>query len=224
MILEQNAETVEQARAELQPMFFGDATRPEVLERVHVERARVLVFAISSPADELRGVTVARSLSPTLHIVVRTRYVRAMDDLLRAGANEVVPEEFETSLAIFARVLRYYEVPSNTIAREIEAARVELYGMAIGGAGVEGHLERLARLGVHHGVEIVEVEAGAKAVGEHPVTLNLRRETGATVIAVVRDDAVRYSPDPEFRFRPGDTVLLVGDDEAVAKGRAVFVA
>jgi CPA2 family monovalent cation:H+ antiporter-2 len=147
-----------------------------------------------------------------------------MDDLLRAGANEVVPEEFETSLAIFARVLRYYEVPSNTIAREIEAARVELYGMAIGGAGVEGHLERLARLGVHHGVEIVEVEAGAKAVGEHPVTLNLRRETGATVIAVVRDDAVRYSPDPEFRFRPGDTVLLVGDDEAVAKGRAVFVA
>jgi len=224
VILEQNAETVEQARAELQPMLFGDATRPEMLELVHLERARVLVFAISSPADELRGVTVARALSPTVHIVVRTRYVRAMDDLLRAGANEVVPEEFETSLAIFSRVLRYYEVPSNVIGREIEAARTELYGMAIGGAGVEGHLERLARLGVHHGVEIVEIERGAAAVGTNPVTLNLRRETGASVIAVVRDDAVLYTPDPGFRFRAGDTVLLAGDDEALAKGRAAFLA
>jgi CPA2 family monovalent cation:H+ antiporter-2 len=224
VILEQNAQTVERAREELQPMFFGDATRPEVLEQVHIERARVLVFAISSPADEIRGVTVARALNPGLHIVVRTRYVRSMDELRAAGANEVVPEEFETSLAIFSRVLRYYEVPSNTIAREIEAARVELYGMALGPEGAEGHLERLARLGLHHGVEIVEVEAGAKAVGGHPVTLNLRRETGATVIAAVRDGTVLYTPDPEFRFRPGDTVMLVGDDEALAKGRAVFLA
>lgn len=224
VILEQNAQTVERAREELQPMFFGDATRPEVLEQVHIERARVLVFAISSPADEIRGVTVARALNPGLHIVVRTRYVRSMDELRAAGANEVVPEEFETSLAIFSRVLRYYEVPSNTIAREIEAARVELYGMALGPEGAEGHLERLARLGLHHGVEIVEVEAGAKAVGGHPVTLNLRRESGATVIAAVRDGTVLYTPDPEFRFRPGDTVMLVGDDEALAKGRAVFLA
>jgi monovalent cation:H+ antiporter-2, CPA2 family len=224
VILEQNAQTVERAREELQPMFFGDATRPEVLEQVHIERARVLVFAISSPADEIRGVTVARALNPGLHIVVRTRYVRSMDELRAAGANEVVPEEFETSLAIFSRVLRYYEVPSNTIAREIEAARVELYGMALGPEGAEGHLERLARLGLHHGVEIVEVEAGAKAVGGHPVTLNLRRETGATVIAAVRDGTVLYTPDPEFRFRAGDTVMLVGDDEALAKGRAVFLA
>jgi CPA2 family monovalent cation:H+ antiporter-2 len=223
VILEQNVQTVEQAREELQPIFFGDATRPEVLERVHVERARVLVFAISSPADEIRGVAVARSLNPALHIVVRTRYVGAMDELRRSGANEVVPEEFETSLAIFSRVLRYYEIPSNAIAREIEAARVELYGMAMGAAGVDGQLERLAQLGLHHGVEVVEVEAGSRAIGGHPVTLNLRRETGATVIAAVRDGTALYTPDPDFRFRPGDTVLLVGDDEALAKARAVFV-
>jgi CPA2 family monovalent cation:H+ antiporter-2 len=223
VILEQNIQTVEQAREELQPILFGDATRPEILERVHVERARVLVFAISSPADEIRGVTLARALNPGLHIVVRTRYVRSMDELRQAGASEVVPEEFETSLAIFSRVLRYYDTPSNAIGREIEAARVELYGMAMGAAGADGHLERLARLGLHHGMEIVEIEDGSRAVGGHPVTLNLRRETGATVIAAVRDGTALYTPDPEFRFRPGDTVLLVGDDEAVAKARAMFV-
>jgi CPA2 family monovalent cation:H+ antiporter-2 len=223
VILEQNGQTVQQARQDLQPILFGDATRPEVLERVHLDRARVIVFAISSPADELRGVTVVRALNPSMHVIVRTRYVRAMDDLLAAGADAVVPEEFETSIEIFSRVLRHYEVPSNTIAREVEAARLELYGMAIGVEGA-GHLERLAELGVHHAVEIVEVEAGAPAVGGHPVTLNLRRETGATVIAAVRDGRVLYTPDAGFQFQPGDTVLLVGNDEALAKGRVLFLA
>jgi CPA2 family monovalent cation:H+ antiporter-2 len=223
LIVEQNAETVERAREELQPMLFGDGTRPHVLAHAHVERARVLVFAISSPADELRGVTVARALSPTVHIVVRTRYVRSMDDLRRAGASEVVPEEFETSLVIFSRVLQRYEVPTNVIAREVQAARVELYGMALGPQAGAGHLERLAQLGIHHGVEILEIEPGARAVGSHPVSLNLRRETGATLIAAVRAGMVHYAPDPEFRFEPGDTVVLVGDHQALVRGRSLFV-
>jgi CPA2 family monovalent cation:H+ antiporter-2 len=223
VILEQNPETVRAAREELQPILFGDATRPEVLERVHLERARILVFAISSPSDELRGVAAARALNPTVRIIVRTRYVGAMPDLLKAGATEVVPEEFETSLEIFSRVLRHYEVPSNLIGREIHAARTELYGMAMGGAGAPSQLEALAQLGVHHALEIVAVEEGSRAVGEHPVSLNIRQATGATVVAVVREQVALYAVDPDFRFRPGDSIVLVGDDEALAQGRALFL-
>jgi CPA2 family monovalent cation:H+ antiporter-2 len=223
VILEQNVDTVRQAREDLQPILFGDATRAEVLARVGIARARSIVFAISSPSDELRGVAVARRLSPTVHIIVRTRYVGAMEDLRRAGASEVVPEEFETSLEIFSRVLRHFEIPSNVIGREIQAARAELYGMAAGRGAGESQLEALAQLGVHHVVEILEVEPGARAAGESPITLNLRRETGATVVAAVRDEKVIHSPDHAFRFAPGDTVVLAGDDDALAKARPVFL-
>jgi CPA2 family monovalent cation:H+ antiporter-2 len=223
VILEQNVDTVREAREDLQPILFGDATRAEVLEQVGITRARSIVFAISSPSDELRGVAVARGLSPAVHIIVRTRYVGAMEDLRHAGASEVVPEEFETSIEIFSRVLRHFEIPSNVIGREIQAARVELYGMAAGAGTGESQLEALAQLGVHHAIEILEIEPGARAVGESPITLNLRRETGATVIAAVREDHVIHNPDPTFRFAPGDTVVLAGDDEAMAKARAVFL-
>jgi CPA2 family monovalent cation:H+ antiporter-2 len=223
-ILEQNGQTVEQARAELQPIQFGDATRPEVLERAGIRRARALVFAISSPADEVRGVATARALSSTVHIIVRTRYVLAMENLRAAGANEVVPEEFETSLEIFSRVLRHFEIPANTIAREVEAARTELYGMALGRDAGPGHLEALAQLGVHHALEIVQVEPGAPAVGQHPVGLDVRHATGATIIAVVRNQKALYTPDAEFRFAAGDTVVLVGDEDALMRGRALFLA
>jgi K+/H+ antiporter YhaU regulatory subunit KhtT len=70
----------------------------------------------------------------------------------------------------------------------------------------------------------VEVEPEARAVGESPVSLNLRRDTGATVIAAVRENRVVHSPDPAFRFAARDTVVLAGDDEALAKARPLFLA
>jgi CPA2 family monovalent cation:H+ antiporter-2 len=222
IILEQNGRVVQRAREQLQPILFGDATQVEILKRVGIERARIIVFAISSPQDEYRGVRIARQLNPNVRIVVRTRYLRAMPELQAAGADEVIPEEFETSLEIFARVLRHYEIPSNVIEREVQAARAEQYGVLLGRERAELQLDALAHLGVHRAIDLVEVEEGSRALGEHPRTLDLRQATGATVIAVVRDGKAHYTPDPEFRFQASDTVVLVGDEEALERAGRVF--
>jgi CPA2 family monovalent cation:H+ antiporter-2 len=224
VILEQNGQTVRRARLEREPIFFGDGTRPEVLERVGIARARVVVFAIAAPASETRGVAVARKLNPNVRIVVRTRYVASIPELERAGADEVVPEEFETSVEIFARVLRIYGVPSNVIQREVDAVRSEHYGVLRGATLGDLRLDALKHLGIHGALDTVEVEEGSPAVGENPWSLELRRETGATVIAVVRDGKALYQPDPEFRFKAGDTVVLVGSREALEKGALLFRA
>ncbi|MBI3081608.1 MAG: cation:proton antiporter, partial [Gemmatimonadetes bacterium] len=151
VILEQNGQVVRRARLAREPIFFGDGARHDVLERVGIGRARVIVFAISAPAVE--------RLNPNIRIVVRTRYVAAMDDLSRAGADEVVPEEFETSLAIFARVLRLYGIPSNTIEREVAAVRGEHYGVLRGLALPGLKLDALKHLGVHAALDTVDVLA-----------------------------------------------------------------
>ncbi|MEB3323456.1 MAG: TrkA C-terminal domain-containing protein, partial [Synechococcaceae cyanobacterium] len=62
------------------------------------------------------------------------------------------------------------------------------------------------------------------AVGESPVTLHLRQATGATVIAVVRTGEVLHAPDPTYRFAAGDSVVIVGDDDALHAARLLFVA
>jgi CPA2 family monovalent cation:H+ antiporter-2 len=126
-ILESNGQVVRRARLEREPIFFGDGTRGEVQERVGIKRARVVVFAIASLADERRGVVIARHLNPNVHIVARTRYVAEMLELQRLGANEVVPEEFETSIEIFARVLQKYDVSKGRIQLAAEEARSDHY-------------------------------------------------------------------------------------------------
>lgn len=224
VILEGNGQTVLRARTAREPIYFGDGSRRDVLERVGIERARAVVFAISSPSEERRGVAIARQLSPDVRIVVRTRYVAAMEELQELGANDVVPEEFETSLEIFARVLRLYGVPSNVIEREVQTVRDEHYEMFRRLQLPDLQLDALKHFDVHTALETIEVEGGARAIGENPTSLNLREETGVTVIAVIRDGVALYTPDPEFRFRPGDTVVLIGDREALRGGAQVFRA
>ncbi len=220
--LDQNGHQVRRARAEGFRIRFGDGTHREVLEHVGIDRARVVVFAIASPSEERRGVAMARHLNPSVRIVVRTRYVLSIDELMRLGATEVVVEEFEASLELFARVLEFYEIPKNVIHHELELVRSEHYGLLRAAARPDIKLDALQHLGIHSALELVEVEAGSEAVGESPLSLDLRRKTGSVVLAVVRDGVAIYKRDPSFQFKRGDTVVLAGDADSLSKGSVVF--
>jgi len=186
--------------------------------------ARLVVYTIASPVEERRGVAAARELAPAAVIIVRTRYVRAIDDLMRLGANEVVVEEFEASLELFARALRSYEIPPRRIAHELNAVRDEHYGLLRGTAAPDLTLDALQHLGIHDALELVEVEVGSKAEGENARTLDLRRQTGAIQIAVVRGGVPIYRRDDTFQYRPGDTAVIVGDPEALERAAVLFRA
>ena len=88
-----------------------------------------MVVAISDPVATRHTVVVARQSNPNLQIIVRTRYVREHDELIRLGANQVVPEEFETSIQISHRVLQEFQVPPEEIQRLAEEVRDQGYQM-----------------------------------------------------------------------------------------------
>ena len=224
VIVDQNAELVETARADGFTTLYGDGAGHPVLERAGAAGARLVVFAISSPFDERRGVAMARRAAPGAAIVVRTRYVGAIDELMRLGATEVVVEEFEASLELFARALERYEIPAARIAHELNAVRDEHYGLLRGRAQPNLHLDTLKHLGIHSALELTEVEAGAPAVGENATSLDLRRATGAVQIAVIRDGRPHYQREADFAYRAGDTAVLVGDRDALDRAAALFRA
>ena len=222
VIIDQNAELVEKARADGFTTLYGDGAGHPVLERAGAAGARLVVFAISSPFDERRGVAMARRAAAGAAIVVRTRYVGAIDELMRLGATEVVVEEFEASLELFARALERYEIPAARIAHELNAVRDEHYGLLRGRAQPNLHLDTLKHLGVHRALELTEVEAGAAAVGGSATSLDLRRATGAVQIAVIRDGEPHYQRETGFAYRAGDTAVLVGDRNALDRAAALF--
>ena len=221
-IMDSNGQKVRDARMDREPIFFGDGTRGEVLERIGIHRARMLVFAIASHQDEKRGIVVARHLNAKIHIVARTRYVSDMEELYALGANEVVPEEFETSLEIFARVLRRYGITEGRIREQAEEARRDHYDLlrqrGTSVTRVDGFLSPVA---ARVEMETLTVRRGSQAAGRSLTELNALCG-GARVAAVIRQGQVRYDLDAGSVLSPGDTVVLIGSGDALSAATKVF--
>jgi len=210
LIVELNAQTVQQARGRGEPAFYGDATREEILRALGVERARMLVVAISDPGATRRMVRVARGLNPHIHIIARTRYVVEIPELTRLGADVVIPEEFETSIEIFARVLAYYDVPRADIDTLVDRIRASHYEALRGGDGA-GRLHLGTVAGVPQmGVERLRLTPESPLVGKQLSATGLRTQTGALVLSVTRGDEEIATPGPQFRLAAGDVLVVVG--------------
>src|SRR5881296_3519427 len=210
LIVELNAQTVRRARGQGEPAFYGDATREEILRALGIERARMLVIAISDPAATRRMVRVARDVNPKLYIIARTRYVVEIPELTRLGANVVIPEEFETSIEIFSRVLAHYNVPRDEVERLVSEIRASHYQALRPGA--RPRLTLSGTLGAMPQMHVERIILGpyAPAVGQTIADTGLRSKTGALILAVRRGESDLATPEPTFQLATGDVLVVVG--------------
>lgn len=207
-IIEANFKTVQAFQAQGEPIFFGDAAHPLILKQVALEHARVGVIAISDPAATRQVTVTMRHINPRMFLIVRTRFVKEIQELLDLGADAVIPEEFETSIEIFTLVLRKYFVPEEEIASFISQLRSDSYRMLRSLKPVSGQLQDL----LLQDLEIFSrrLEAGAPLVGKNLINSQLRQNYGVTVLAICRNQAVMVQPDPKMRFQAGDILVLLG--------------
>jgi CPA2 family monovalent cation:H+ antiporter-2 len=221
-VIEIDGRLVRSAEREGEPILFGDAARFEILEHAGVREAAMVVFAISDPAALRQGLSAARRLSPSVPIIVRTRRLRELEALRRQGADEVVSEEFETSIEIFTRVLTRLHVPRNVIRSQARLLREGTYEMMRAAPSVEadGVIARALAAGA---TDVFLVGQGYAAAGRSLDDLELRRRTGASVIAWVRDDRPRTEIDPKDRIEPGDSLVLVGGHAAIENAFRLLV-
>ena len=217
LILDLNPQVVREGSAEGEPIYFGDVSNPNFLRHLRIEDARVFVVAISDPFVARRAVQIARGLNPSLHIVVRTRYLKELEELHALGANEVVPEEFETSIEIFALVLRSYKMPQDLITKKAEQVRREGYALLRRGSLPElaHHLRGGTLTDVE--VETVRIDADSPAVGKTLAQVSIRLRTGTSVIALTRRGVTESNPDSSSTLEEGDVLVLLGTREQLRR-------
>ena len=216
VLVDIDPERVAEARREGLDALRADATGPEGLAAAGVARALGLVVTMPDPDASRRTVRLARMHAPDLRILVRTRYVKEVETLRRLGADEVIPEEFETSIELVARVLRLLHVPGNVVATQIRLLRDEAYRRLRDPQSKAAGGRRLAALVAAGTSELFLVLPDAAADGRLLSELDLPAAHVA-VPAVLRD-GVPHAPPPEgFRVAAGDTLVLVGAHEDLAR-------
>ena len=223
IVLDIGADLVHTASKAGVPILYGDATNPTVLKQARIEQARVLVIAASDPFGARRIVQQARRLNPNLHIMVRTRYLKELQELHDLGANEVVPEEFETSIEIFTLVLKTYQVPHSVILQKAELIRREGYALLR-----RGELPELA----HHlrGGTLADVEVETCRIDEDSPALRKSLEevgiytrTGSTVVALTRNGVTRSNPPRQTVLGVGDVLVILGSRDQIRNAIALVV-
>jgi CPA2 family monovalent cation:H+ antiporter-2 len=218
-VIESDTDLAAKARKLGLHVLVGDGANTHLLERAHVERARVVVVAVSDPTVTRNIVVSVRSLSSAAHVIVRTRYVREMRALLDAGANDVIPEEFETSIQIFHRVLRRYLVPEDRIQELIGGVRRDHYGM-LRGQGTNRLKTPATPLAPAGSMELVTISVTLghnKVVGHSLGELQLRERCGIQLLAIRRNGRYIPSPAATERILTDDTLYLLGTPDDVAR-------
>lgn len=123
LALDTGVAAVTRARDAGRPVYYGDATQPELLRRVGLGRARALVVTLNDGAAAERTIVAARSLNPTLLIVARARDAGHAARLYGLGATDAVPETIEASLQLAESVLVDLQVPMGPVLVSIHERR-----------------------------------------------------------------------------------------------------
>jgi CPA2 family monovalent cation:H+ antiporter-2 len=217
VVVELDPVTVRDAQEEGLPILYGDATRREIQQHAGIERARVVVFAISDPHATRLAVALARSLNPGIHIIVRTRMVKEIEQLRKAGANQVIAEEFEAAIEIFTHVLEIYHVPRNIVRAQTRVLRGEGYRMLRAerqGKGVSQAVLDALEAGT---TDLFRVTAEGGLAGRTLREVDLQSAAGAAVIAVVRGEQSFVNPSSEQKLHAGDYLVLVGSHDQIER-------
>jgi CPA2 family monovalent cation:H+ antiporter-2 len=221
-VVEMNPDTVRIERQKGEMIFYGDASSASVFEKVGLSRARILVVTIADPAASRRITVLARKINPHLHIIVRTRFVQEMKGLYELGANDVIPEEFETSIEIFTIVLMKYLVPRDEISKFISDIRADKYQIF---RGLSRYSSKVSDLKLQFGdidVCVLKVAENSPIMGDTLAAIDLRRKHGITVLAIKRGEEVIASPGGSTEIKEGDLFYLLGGTDKINEFRKLI--
>ena len=221
VVLELNGATVRNALARGVNIHYADVTAPEPLEAAGVARAAAVVALLSDPDASERAIKAVRALNPRIPVIARTRYRLEAERLAREGATLAVAEELEASLEVLSQLMTRLHIPGNVVETLVDNYR-RVLGTPTGRAARAPAVpfDQMPKEILDAPVSSFRLGADAWAAGRSLQELNLRAQTGATVLAVRRSGSTITSPDGSFRLQAHDDVFLLGDDSDVLLARS----
>ncbi len=215
IVVELNPDTVQREKANGEHIIYGDVSKAEILKHVKIDTANTLVFSISDPPTTKRSVRIAKQLNPELFVLVRTRYVSEINELKNIGADAVIPEEFETSLELFRKVLIKFHIPMNIIMQQISLLRQESYKMLRDNEMDVTSLTHLDEILAENLTETYYVNDDNPNLNKELKAINLRALTGATVITIIRKGKTIFNPSGSETLNTHDTLVITGIHKAI---------
>ncbi|HWR25931.1 MAG TPA: cation:proton antiporter [Methanosarcina sp.] len=221
-VIDANPEVVRRERRKGEPILYGDAAQRAVLEHAGIKNAKTVVVTAGDPASAKRIIEAARRLNPKVHIIARTHFLSELDKFYAFGADEVIADEFESSIELFTRVLHKYLVPGSEIDSLGSTLRADHYKML---RNPDIPKKKVCDLALDFAdVEIRSIRVGklSKAVGMTLGELDLRKKYGVSALAISREHKIIAGLQAETEVFADDLLLVISPPENLNEVRRFF--
>jgi CPA2 family monovalent cation:H+ antiporter-2 len=201
-------------------VVYGDAINEPVLRKAHIDTADIVIISVGSVVPCLAIIQKVRQINNQSYIIVRSPLIKHISQLYNAGADQVIPEKFEIAIDLLNRILLRRTIPRNEISKIMTNARVSSLGVFMS-------KERTNYSALDDFTDIrmsqIIVSEGSPADGRSLVELDLRKNTGLTLLAIRRGESMIEHPAADTTFVKNDIAYVIGNNDQVEKaGRLVF--
>jgi len=209
LVLETDDIRIKEASAVDEPIFYGDSSRIDILKAAGAANASIVVVTFDDTDLATKIIENVKNINSTIPVLVRTRDDSHLEDLLSAGAEEVIPETHEASLTMVSHLLLMVEYPDIMVHSIIDKARRDRYRMLKGFY----HGERLGFLGKKSQssaiIHAVNLPKGAFVYGKTIAELLLPMDIN--ILDIHRDNLViSAEQNQDLVLQHGDIVVLRG--------------
>lgn len=192
------------------PIIYGKGSNESVLKELNITSAKCIVISASTYDETLKTIDTARRLNPDIHIIVRTRYLKNIDEVIDAGADEVIPKEFETGILMFTRVMDYYNKDTDEISDAVNDLRSDNYDAfrTVTSEDISTYLD----------YKYTDLEIDSLRVSENANIKDFPFEKySLKVTGVVRGKDTFIEFEDKFKFLEDDLIIFIGHRENINK-------
>ncbi len=220
LVIEADMERIDVINERKIATLYGDAANSEVLSHAHLEAAQVLVSTLPDETQAALVVTAARDLAPELKIIVRSATENGVNVLAKLGANYIVQPELEGGLELVHHTLLELGFPLRKVHDYAEAVRRDHYNIEITTDAEHRSLHDML-LAIDIEITWMEIHADSPLVGITLADANIRSQTGASVVTILRDRRVIPNPKSNTVFEAGDRLGVIGEEEQIRAAQAM---
>ncbi len=210
LAVDMNPIVVEQQQALGVPIIYGNASNESVLKELRVTSAQCIVISASTYEGTLKTIDTARRLNPDIHIIVRTKYLKNIEEVIDAGADEVIPKEFETTILMFTRIMDYYQKDMDEIADAVNTLRSDNYDAfrSVSSEDVSAYLSN----------SFTDIELDSVRVYNNAHMSDFPFEKhDLTITSVIRENTTITNITDSFLFLEDDIILFTGQRNDINK-------
>ncbi len=214
VIIELDQRRIEQAKIAGYAVVFGDASHKIVQEAASMTTASLLVITTPGIVESQAIITHARQFNPTLEMIARLSDPDFLEVFSKLNMTNLVYPKLEAGMEMARQVLLALRIPVTEIHRHTETLRQEFFANNLSQDIPYQTLAQFRSAEQQFDLQWVNVGAHCQLVGKTIGEAEIRKNTGVSVVGVIRDDKLEPNPSPQFRFEEKDRVAIIGSTEA----------